>query len=92
MVVSVDGTNVSVDLTNASTLGDVVSEINNAINGVTAGAGSLAVSANGFTLTAASGHTIQIGELAGGDTAAADLGIDISASGTTTGGGHPPPA
>ncbi|MAE59934.1 MAG: hypothetical protein CMJ49_01105, partial [Planctomycetaceae bacterium] len=58
--VDVNGTDVRVDLTTADTLGDVVTRVNDAINGVDPTAGALAVSSAGFTLTANGGHTITI--------------------------------
>ncbi len=86
VVVDINGTAVNVDLTDAATLGDVVTRINNAISGVDATAGSLAISGSGFSLTAAAGHTVAIGEMGAG-VAAADLGIKLSATAATVAGG-----
>lgn len=85
VVLTVDSTQVVVDLSQARTLGDVVSRINAAIQGVDPSAGSLAIGSAGFSLTAASGHTIQVAEQGVAQTAA-DLGIKITASGTTVAG------
>ena len=83
--VTVDGTTQQVDLSGADKLGDVVTRINNTVNDIDNTAGSLAVSGNGFALTANAGHTIQIADIGSGETAG-DLGIDISATGGTTNG------
>jgi flagellar hook-associated protein 3 FlgL len=90
VVLTVDATAVSVDLTDAETLGDVLTRINDAIAGVDPTAGSLAVSGTGFALTAAAGHTITIAEQSGGQ-AAADLGLEITATAATTAGGDVDP-
>lgn len=82
--VNVNGTVASVDLTTADSLGDVVTRINDAITNIAPGAGSLAVSAAGFTLTGVGGNTVTITDPTGGLTAA-DLGID----GATSTGGVP---
>lgn len=85
VVVSVDGTEVVVELSSAETLGDVVTRVNEAIEAVDppgAAAGSLAVGPTGLALTAGAGHTITIGELDGGR-AAGDLGIALTAAGAT---------
>jgi len=66
-----------VDLSTADTLGDVVTRINDVIGA----AGSIAVSANGLTLTAVG--TISIADQGSGQTAA-DLGIVISATAGST--------
>jgi flagellin-like hook-associated protein FlgL len=79
IVVTVNGTDTQVDLTGADTLGDVADLINDAIGG----AGSLSVTADGFTLTAGGGDTISIADMGTGGTAA-DLGIDLTASGGST--------
>lgn len=83
--VSVDGTVVSVDLTTADTMGDVVTRINAAINDVDPAAGSLAVAGEGFTLTGAAGHTITIADVGSGKVAA-DMGIAITSGGAATAG------
>jgi hypothetical protein len=85
VTVTVDGTAVQVDLSDADTLDDVATRINDAIAGVAGGAGSLAISGQGFQLTAAAGRTITIADADGGQTAA-DLGIDLSANGGTVAG------
>ena len=83
--VTVDGTDTNVDLSNADTLGDVVTRINNAIDGIDNTAGSLALSGTGYALTANAGHTITVADIGSGQTAA-DLGIDLSANGATANG------
>jgi len=83
---NVNGTAANVDLTGAETLGDVVTRINNAIDTIDNTAGGLAVSGDGFELTAAAGSTITISDIGTGITAE-DLGIDITATGATTAGG-----
>jgi len=85
VVVITDGTPVNVDLTNANTMGDVVTRINNAVNSVDPTAGSLAIGTSGFSLTANVGHTINLTNLGTGQTAS-DLGIAISATATTVNG------
>lgn len=87
IVVTIDSTAVNVDLTDADTLGDVVSRVNAAINSVDNTAGSLSVSGSGLSLTAAGGHTIQIADPGAGQTAA-DLGIVATATGATVAGGN----
>lgn len=85
--VNIDGANVTVDLASANTLGDVVTRIQAAIDSVDPAAGTVAVDGNGFTLTAAGGHTASIGDIGAGQTAA-DLGIRItSADGIAAAGG-----
>lgn len=86
VTVDVDGTEVTVDLTTADTLGDVVTRINDAINSVDPTAGSLGISGPGYALTANAGHTIAIVDI-GTATTAADLGIDLTATATTAAGG-----
>jgi flagellar hook-associated protein 3 FlgL len=86
VTLTVDATAISVDLTDAATLDDVITRINDAIDGIDPTAGSLAIAGGGFALTAAAGHTITIGEQSGGE-AAGDLGIDITATAGTTAGG-----
>jgi len=77
--VSVDGTLVDVDLTNADTLSDVATRINDAIDSVDPAAGSVTVTPNGYTLTANAGHTVTVSDIGAG-TAASDLGLDITAT------------
>ncbi|GAB4197497.1 MAG: flagellin hook IN motif-containing protein [Phycisphaeraceae bacterium] len=87
--VTVDGTQVTVDLTTIDTLGDVLTRVNDAINSVDPTAGALAINGAGFELTNNAGHTIVISEVGSGQTAG-DLGIDLSATapgGSTVAGG-----
>lgn len=74
---NVDGTLVNVDLAHADNLGDVRDRINAAIANVDPTAGSVAVTSTGFSLTAATGHTIGIGDIGEGKTAA-DLGLNLT--------------
>ena len=86
VVVTVNGTEVIVDLASADTLGDVVTRVNDAIDSVDPAAGALAISGPGFELAANAGHTITIAELGAGKTAG-DLGINLTAAGATVAGG-----
>jgi len=86
VIVTIDGQEVTVDLTKADTLGDVVTRIQDAIDTVDPTAGSLSVNDPGFQLTAAAGHTITISDIGRGQTAL-DLGINITATGASTQGG-----
>ncbi|QQE10704.1 hypothetical protein JD969_14510 [Planctomycetota bacterium] len=83
IIVNVNGTDVSVDLTSAETMGDVVTRVNAAIDATAPGAGSLSIANEGFELNAAAGNTIKIGESGGGRTAS-DLGIEMTATSGTT--------
>ena len=86
---TVDGTGVTVNLSTADTLGDVVTRINNAINSIDPTAGALAINGPGFELTNAAGHSIVISDIGSAQTAG-DLGIDLSATaaaGSTLAGG-----
>ena len=74
--VTIDGTGVIVDLSDADTLGDVVTRINNAIDPA---AGSVSISSSGLVLTANAGHAIRIDDVSEGQTAA-DLGVTMSAT------------
>ena len=76
----VDGTIVSVDLSTADTAGDVVTRINEAINAIDPAAGSLAINAGQFELTAAVGHTIALADVDNGQTAG-DLGVELTSVG-----------
>jgi flagellar hook-associated protein 3 FlgL len=69
-----------VDLSGASSIGDVVNAINNA------GVGSItaAITGQGITLSGTSGENITVTDVAGG-TAASDLGISTGPSGAGTG-------
>jgi len=82
---SVNGTAANVDLTGAETLGDVVTRINNAIDTIDNTAGSVAISGDGFELTATAGNTLTITDIGTGITAE-DLGIELSATGATVAG------
>lgn len=86
VVVTIDGSDVAVDLTDAQTLGDVVTRVNDAIGKIDGAAGSLAIAGSGFALTAATGHTIAIGETSDGRSAA-DLGLKLTATDATVAGG-----
>lgn len=74
--VVVNGVKTAVDLSGAETLGDVVDVLNDALGA----AGSVAIDANGFSLTAggALGDVVSVEDIGTGITAA-DLGLDISA-------------
>ncbi len=85
VVVTIDGTPTTVDLASADNLGDVVTRVNDAIDGVDPTAGSLSVGGAGYSLTANAGHTIGIANLGAGTTAA-DLGIELSATSATVAG------
>jgi flagellar hook-associated protein 3 FlgL len=84
--VTTNATAVTVDLTTADTLGDVVTRINNAINSVNPAAGAITTAGSGLSLTANAGHTIAITDIGTSETAA-DLGAVISAAGSTVAGG-----
>lgn len=79
--VTVNGSVTQVDLTGAATLEDVLIRVNQALGA----AGSLTLSGGGFELTANAGDTIAISDIEGG-TAAADLGIALTASSGTASG------
>ena len=85
LLVTVNSTQVSVDLSTADTLQDVVVRISDAINNIDPAAGGLVLAPRGFQLTANGGHTITIDDVTGGRTAA-DLGIELTAAGTTVTG------
>lgn len=89
LAVTVNGAQRSVDLADADTLGDVASRINAAIADASPGAGTVAVTASGLSLTANGGSTLSIEDA--GATAARDLGIDLTVTGTTTAGGDTAP-
>lgn len=86
ITIDVNGTQTNVDLSAADTLGDVANLVNNALGA----AGSLAVTANGFTLTAGAGNTITISD-SGAAATAADLGVGITATAGSTAGGDVDP-
>ncbi len=75
---TVDGTQVTVDLTDADTLGDVRARINGAINAIDPTAGAIALGTTAFELTNTAGHTIVIADIGNSQTAA-DLGINLPA-------------
>jgi flagellar hook-associated protein 3 FlgL len=86
---TVDGTLVPVDLTDADTLGDVQTRINVAINSIDPAAGAVALGTTTFELTNTAGHTIVIADIGNAQTAA-DLGINLAAispGGSTAFGG-----
>ncbi|QDU32693.1 flagellar hook-associated protein FlgL [Poriferisphaera corsica] len=84
--VNVNGSEIYVNLSSAETMGDVVTRVNDAINLSAPGAGSLAVTDEGFSLSATAGNNITISESGGGATAS-DLGIKLTATpGTTVNG------
>lgn len=85
ITVNVDGMAVDVDLSTADRLGDVVARINDAINSIDPAAGALAIGTSGFDLTASAGHSISISDI-GTSIIAADLGIGLSATGSTANG------
>ncbi len=80
MEVSVNGVAVNVDLATADTMGDVVTRVNAAIASVDPAAGTLAIAGEGFTLTAAAGHTVTIADIGTGRTAQT-LGIAMASAG-----------
>jgi flagellin-like hook-associated protein FlgL len=88
--VTVNATQVIVDLTGADTLGDVATRVNEAIDGVSPGAGSLALAGDGFTLTAGAGHTVTLADVGAGR-AAADLGLELTAASGSVAGGDVDP-
>lgn len=81
---TVDGTQIAVDLTTANTLGDVRERLNLAIDSIDPAAGNLALGTTGFELTNAAGHTIVIDDIGNGRVAT-DLGLELPA--TFPGGG-----
>jgi len=83
---TINAVNTAVDLSNAQTLGDVTTRINDAIATAAPGAGSVTLGAGGFTLNAAGGNTITIGDPQAGTTAA-DLGLAISVTSGSSAGG-----
>lgn len=76
VVVNVNGSEVTVDLATADTLGDVATRVNDAIDSVNPAAGALSIAGDGFSLSANGGFNISIGESGQGITAS-DLGIDL---------------
>ncbi len=86
ITVDIDGSDVQVDLRGADRAQDIVERINNAIDSIDPTAGALSIGAHQFDLTASAGHTITISDIGTGITAA-DLGIDLGASGGVASGG-----
>ena len=84
--VTVDGAVADVDLSDADTLEDVQTRINDAINGIDPTAGAVALTPGGYELTANAGHTVAVADLAAGK-AAQDLGLELTAAGATVAGG-----
>lgn len=82
--VTVNGVESEVDLRGVERLSDVAGRINEALGG----AGTLSVTATGFSLTAGGGDSVTIADFGTGTTAA-DLGIAIAASGGATTPGDP---
>jgi len=78
--VTVNGTAVTVDLTNLDTLDDVTTRVNDAIDSVLVGAGTLAISGESFELTGVGANVVTIADPGTGRTAA-DLGIELSSTG-----------
>ena len=79
---TVNGQPTSVDLAGADTLGDIVNRINGAIADIDPAAGDLALTGQGFALTANAGHTISIADNPGGETART-LGLRLDAASAT---------
>lgn len=69
-LVNVDGAAVVVDLTDANTLGDVITRVNAPLGP----AGSIGISGQGLAVTVTAGHTVSISDIGQRNTAA-DLGI-----------------
>ncbi len=88
VLVTVNGTTVQADLTDADTLDDVISRINNAIDGVSPGAGSLAINGESLELTGVGANTVSISNL-GSSTTASDLGLELSSTGGVPDTGDP---
>ena len=79
---SINGTVFPVNLETADTLGDVVTRVNDVIATNAPGAGSLALTGNGFSLTGNGGNTLALADPAGGQTA-----VDLGVAGLTSTGG-----
>ncbi len=82
--VTINATKVSVDLNSADSMGDVVTRVNDAINAVVPGGGSLAITGNGFSLTGNGGNTVSIADATGGQTA-----LSLGLTGLSSTGGVP---
>lgn len=85
LLLNVDGTGINIDLAGADTLGDVATRVQAGIDSVDPAAGTLGLAGGGFELSAAGGHTITITDPSTGETAA-DLGLLLSATGSTVAG------
>jgi len=85
VVVTVNAASTTVDLTTAETLADVSTRIDDAINTLSPGAGSVTLGPGGYTLNAAGGNTITLSDVPGGVTTA-DLGLAVTATGGSTAG------
>jgi flagellar hook-associated protein 3 FlgL len=72
---TVNATSVTVDLSGASSFEDVATQLTDAIDQVSAGAGAVTVGPAGFVLTGNGGNTVSLADPAGTRTAAS-LGID----------------
>lgn len=83
ILIDVNGSIATVDLTTAETLGDVVTRVNKAISDIDPAAGNLALDGAGFALTATGSITIRE---AGTGRTAGDLGLLGTASGGTVNG------
>ena len=81
--VTVNSTPITVDLSNAQTLDDVALRLNTAINKINPGAGKVIFEDNQLALEAGPGNTISINDIGTGSVAS-ELGIEISATGSTT--------
>ncbi len=88
VALTVNGEKLNVDLSSADTAGDVLTRVNDALGKLGADADSqLALVDGRFELTAAAGDDVAIADPSGGQ-AAKDLGIDLSAGGSTATGGE----
>ena len=86
VVLTVNAASTVVDLANAETLDDVTVRLNDAINTLAPGSGSVTLGPGGYTITAAAGNTVSVADPQG-STTAADLGIVASATSGSTAGG-----
>ncbi|MEO1237238.1 MAG: flagellin [Planctomycetota bacterium] len=80
---TVNATEVTVDLSSVDSFGDAATVLTDAIDGVAVGAGAVTVGPNGLVLTGNGGNTVSIADLPGTRTAAS-LGLDgLSSTGGT---------
>ncbi|MBL4700888.1 MAG: hypothetical protein JKX85_06490 [Phycisphaeraceae bacterium] len=79
----VNGTLATVNLSNARTMDDVALRIQNAMDAIDPTAGQIAISDQGFNLTAFAGQNVSLSDFPGG-VVASDLGIDLAASNNQT--------